>query len=210
MRFLNQHQNPLVIESRAEIIADIEAFLKRFGFEQYQVHADFQREIPEMIDLVMSDIANFETVVRVTDKKIPPFRVLLYQTQEGKVVNFWQNEDPEISVANVPTSLDDLYVKVRGRLDRVRKEDILYVESEKKYCTVVTKQRKFVLRTALKTIAAQINGEHFVRVHRSYIVNSQHINSIDLQNLSILIGETKITIGRSYQAELLDRLTILQ
>ena len=80
-------------------------------------------------------------------------------------------------------------------------EEILYVESNDDVTTVVaTGGRSFRNITPISRWEAILNP-HFIRIHRSYLVNKAAITDIDVDIL--LIGETQLPISRKYKDEVL-------
>lgn len=80
-------------------------------------------------------------------------------------------------------------------------EEILYVESNDDVTTVVaTGGRSFRNITPISRWEA-ILKPHFIRIHRSYLVNKAAITDIDVDIL--LIGETQLPISRKYKDEVL-------
>ena len=76
-------------------------------------------------------------------------------------------------------------------------EEILYVESNDDITTVVaTGNRRFRNITPISRWEA-ILKPHFVRIHRSYLVNKAAITAIDVDIL--LIGDTQLPISRKYK-----------
>jgi len=57
----------------------------------------------------------------------------------------------------------------------------------------------------LKNIHSQLPESVFVRVNKSYVVNTQHITSYTHQ--FVYIGETEIPIGRAY--EVMSKLSVI-
>lgn len=100
-----------------------------------------------------------------------------------------------------------LFVKVRNRLEKVRFEDVLYLEANDIYSILVTHQRNFILSYSLKTLEEKLPDREFMRVHRSYIVNVEHINAIE--DNYILISDKNIPIGKTYREDLMKRLSII-
>lgn len=80
-------------------------------------------------------------------------------------------------------------------------EEILYVESNDDVTTVVaTGGRSFRNITPISRWEA-ILKPHFIRIHRSYLVNKAAVTDIDVDIL--LIGETQLPISRKYKDEVL-------
>ena len=90
---------------------------------------------------------------------------------------------------------------------RVYFENILYMESLKDYVKVVTLRKTVITKQQLNYFEAILNPSDFIRIHRSYIIA---INKIDSYNLSgIDIGNQELPIGRKYKdsvIEVLDNL----
>lgn len=57
-------------------------------------------------------------------------------------------------------------------------QDIMYCESDSNYCTIVAKDRSYLISKTLKYITELINDEkHFLRIHQSYLVNVKYIRA---------------------------------
>lgn len=101
----------------------------------------------------------------------------------------------------------DLFVKVNNRLVRLNFDEVLYIEAMSTYSVLVTARQKFIVHYTLKRIAGRLPFAHFRRVHRSYIVNTRLIDSIE-DNMLILAGH-EVPLAKSYQDELLNSLRSL-
>ena len=76
-------------------------------------------------------------------------------------------------------------------------EEILYVESNDDATTVVTKgDRRFKNITPISQWEA-ILKPHFIRIHRSYLVNKAAVTGVDVDLL--YIGDTQLPISRKYK-----------
>lgn len=99
---------------------------------------------------------------------------------------------------------DRIFVRHNGRMEKLLLEDILYIEADRNYCTLVTKLTKHVLTNTLKTMEEKLPKFSFVRVHRSFIIN---ISKLDiLADGHLEIGRKVIPIGKSHRELLLHRL----
>ena len=119
------------------------------------------------------------------------------------------------SVTNVPAEASmtlekdshDLFVKVNNRLMRLNFDEVLYIEAMSTYSVLVTAKQKYIVHYTLKRIAGRLPFAHFRRVHRSYIVNTKLIDSIE-DNILMLAGH-EVPLAKSYQDELLHSLRSL-
>jgi DNA-binding LytR/AlgR family response regulator len=101
-----------------------------------------------------------------------------------------------------------LFVKERGRLVKVNYDDILWIEAEDRYCLLVTPNRRYSLRIALRELATDLPVNRFVQTHRSYLVNAAHIVAIDSGDGLLIVGpnQAELPLGRVYRDALVRRL----
>ena len=96
---------------------------------------------------------------------------------------------------------ESLFIKQGQTFQKVKVADILYIESENVYICVYTAQNKFLVRSNLQHYIDLIGQKHFFRVHRSFVININHIETISQE--SIVINGRDIPIGKTYREELL-------
>ncbi|RTQ49683.1 response regulator [Hymenobacter gummosus] len=92
---------------------------------------------------------------------------------------------------------DHVFIKHNYQFVRVPIGDILLLEADNTYTTLITAQRKYALRLTLSTVLERLSVPQLVRVHRSYAVNIQRVEAF---------GETEATVagqlvplGRQYK-----------
>lgn len=76
-----------------------------------------------------------------------------------------------------------------GKLHYLDPDDILYVKAQGKYCTVQCTQSVLQLNRLLGDIENLLGGS-FVRIHRSYLVNTAHVVSVERYRLTLTNGTT--------------------
>lgn len=90
-----------------------------------------------------------------------------------------------------------LFVRADYSLLKIPIADILFVEGLDDYIKIhIDKQKTVVARMTLKSIQEKLNSNTFFRVHRSFIVPLNRIDSV--RNRIITISGTEIPIGNSY------------
>jgi DNA-binding LytR/AlgR family response regulator len=92
-----------------------------------------------------------------------------------------------------------LFLKVEYQLVRIALSDILYIEGLKDYVKVWLKsaEKPTLSLTSLKSLEEKLPAKRFMRVHRSFIVSLDKINSITRNALQI--GKISITVGDQYK-----------
>ena len=98
-----------------------------------------------------------------------------------------------------------MFIKADSKLVRVSYEDILYIEGLKDYLSVVTKEEKLITLQSLKNMDEILPGSNFIRVHKSYIVAMNKIDTLEKNR--IFIGEAVIPIGETYKEGFLKRVS---
>jgi len=94
---------------------------------------------------------------------------------------------------------DSIYVKVDRVLQKVMFSDILYVVGMKDYVMIHTKNSSpLVTHVTMKGIEDMLPKSLFMRVHRSYIVALDKIDSVQ-PGLDIMIGKVFIHVSDAYK-----------
>jgi len=101
---------------------------------------------------------------------------------------------------------ESLFIKQGHLFHKVKVEDIMYLESDNVYVYVYTVQNKLLVRSKLQDYIDLIASKHFFRVHRSFAVNINHIETINSE--SLFIQGREIPVGKVYRDELLSGLRL--
>lgn len=92
---------------------------------------------------------------------------------------------------------DFIFVKTEYRVEKVNLADILYIEGMKDYLRLVTQLGNIMTLQRFKTYEDYLPAQQFVRVHKSYIVALDKIESIERNRIKI--GEKRIPISETYK-----------
>lgn len=96
---------------------------------------------------------------------------------------------------------DHFFVNANYALVKVKLQDITFIEGMKDYVKINNVEGKPVTtRMGLKVVEERLNPVHFMRVHRSYIVALNKIESI--QKSQLTIAGVEIPIGEAYRQQL--------
>jgi DNA-binding LytR/AlgR family response regulator len=92
-----------------------------------------------------------------------------------------------------------LYLRADRKTVKVPLEDILYIESLKDYVKVVTASRSIITKQSISSLEETLPKESFIRIHRSFIVSLNKIESYN--NELIEIAKKELPISRMYSNE---------
>ena len=135
--------------------------------------------------------------VNSIDYLVKPISYEMFLKSVEKALNYFE----EIRKNDLLSEEQAIYVKSDYKLLRIPLDDILYIEGLKDYVSihVESKEEPIPSLINMKRIMDFLPTPAFMRVHRSYIVNMQKIQSIDRNR--IVIGEQFIPISESYKEE---------
>ncbi|MBS4179563.1 LytR/AlgR family response regulator transcription factor [Lederbergia citrea] len=116
------------------------------------------------------------------------------------------NEDPPSHPVMSNDRNGKIAILVDERIVLLIYEDILYLESSEGKCTIKTIEQEYIVSDALVVLEKKLNKAQFFRVHRSFIVNLDHIIEIEpwfnsTYNLIMKDG-SKVSVSRTYVKEL--------
>jgi DNA-binding LytR/AlgR family response regulator len=116
-----------------------------------------------------------------------------YKALKGSQVK----ESPKVTeVAN-----DHMYVNSNKKFIKISFDEILYVESIKDYVRIHLEDKKVMTKDTIGSFLKKLPS-HFLRVHRSYIVNTTKVTAFT--SLDVEIGRQEIPIGASYKNDTID------
>ncbi|MEA4809614.1 LytR/AlgR family response regulator transcription factor [Macellibacteroides fermentans] len=104
--------------------------------------------------------------------------------------------------SQTPVVQDYLFVKTNLKLEKIRFNDMRFIEGVENYVAIYTSDGKIITHTTLRTILQKLPPERFVQVHKSYLVNIDKIDSIEGNLLGI--GKNKIPLSRTYKETALE------
>lgn len=97
--------------------------------------------------------------------------------------------------------LDRVALKDKSDIHLIAVDDIYCLEAQDDYVAIHTEKKKFLKNSSLKFYEQRLDPNKFVRVHRSFLVNTSRIRRLENYNkdsfLLILTNDEKINISRS-------------
>src|SRR5471030_1932726 len=94
---------------------------------------------------------------------------------------------------------DFIFVKTEHKIQKVYLNDILFIEGLKDYISIFTPAERIITLQNMKKMEDALPSKYFIRVHKSYIVSVNKIDSIERSR--IFIGDKIIPVGDTYRDE---------
>lgn len=98
---------------------------------------------------------------------------------------------------------DHFFIKCGSKYEKILFADILYVQGSQNYVTIYTRKGKYLTLLYLKNLEENLDSRAFIRVHKSYIVSIDKIESIEANE--IVIGTHRVPISRNYRDQVIER-----
>ncbi len=101
----------------------------------------------------------------------------------------------------------EIFINVNRKLKRVIINEINIIEAKGDYVLIRTEDENLIVHSTMKKMEDTLPSDKFVKVHRSYIINTAKIK--DIEDNSVLIETYVIPISRSKKDELFKKLNKL-
>jgi len=106
--------------------------------------------------------------------------------------------------ASANTAPDYFFIKADGKLVKIAYDEILFVEALQNYVVIQTQEKKYITYLTFKAVEDYLSADKFIKTHKSYIVASCKVDSIEAND--IRIGQYHIPISRNLKDEVMDKL----
>jgi two-component system LytT family response regulator len=110
------------------------------------------------------------------------------------------------TVSQSPAQSNRVVVKLAGKIKIIPVDEIFYLEGADDYVKIFTKEGSFLKNKTMNYFEKALDAEHFVRTHRSYIINVQLITRIEPYekdgHVAILKSGAQVPVSKTGYAKL--------
>ncbi|WP_336516526.1 LytTR family DNA-binding domain-containing protein [Pollutibacter soli] len=131
--------------------------------------------------------------LNVTDYLLKPIEYERFLQAVNKVKRVETQKNADSSESN----RDYLFISVQKKKVKLLFSEIVYIESQREYIRVVTTKKVWLTKMSTNEIEALLPSKIFKRIHRSYIISTDKIESYTAD--SVELGGISIPIGRGYR-----------
>lgn len=156
-----------------------------------------------------SDYAVESYDLDVVDYLLKPVSLERFTKAAYKALEAAQKKQPvpvQASAAPQPETPEYFFVNVEYSLVKIMIDDVTHIEGMKDYVKIylASAKRPVLTKSTLKAIEEKLPSQQFMRVHKSYIVNLDRIESI--RGHQINIGDHEIPVSETNMQQLLRQL----
>ncbi|MBF4519338.1 response regulator transcription factor [Flavobacterium sp. ANB] len=180
------------------------------------------------LDIHMPDFTGFDFIKTI---KSPP-KIILITSDKNFAIEAFEYEcivdylvkpitedrfQKAIQKANTTTTIankganednaNEFYINIDRRLIKIEFALVNIIEAKGDYIHIKTENKNYVVHSTLKKIEDKLPKDLFLKVHRSFIINTKKI--IDIEDNSVLIGKDVIPVSRANRPDLMKRLNLL-
>jgi LytTr DNA-binding domain len=118
------------------------------------------------------------------------------------LVDYFLRQQAILTPAHVPT----LDIRDGAKLTRVRIEEILAVESAGNYVEFILRDgRRLLMRSPLSVLETELSPRGFLRTHRRWLVNAQHVTAVKPEGSgdhAVELGKLRVPLSRRFREAL--------
>lgn len=113
---------------------------------------------------------------------------------------------PKIDEDNSFLLDDRIFVRFKDKMIKILFDTICYVEADRSYCRIFTRDKEYLLTMPMKSIEAKLPAAQFQRIHRSHIVNLAYVEEVSEGH--VRIGAKHLPLSQSLRKEFLKRIRL--
>ncbi len=133
--------------------------------------------------------------VEATDYLVKPFDYGEFLNAASKAKNQFKEKQ---SAEQDKNAKDHIFIKSEYKVLKVKLNNIKYIQGMHEYVKIhLTDGKPIMTLLSLKKMEKELPENKFMRIHRSYIVNLEHISAIERNR--IIYGEERIPVGEQYK-----------
>ncbi len=227
---MQNHLNIYIVEDEPLIVATIETALLKQGFNVIGDAEDAQtalKEIEELkpnlvlLDIQLEGQSDGVTLAEALDKIAQPYMYLTSQT-DPNTINRVKQTSPlgyivkpftesglrsniELAWYNYKTENSHyLVIKSEGKTYKLNQNNITHLKAFDNYCYIYTIRRSYIVPHTLKHITEELNEDIFIKTHRSFWVNVNHVEAIEKNNL--ILKTEPIPLSASQKQLVIDKI----
>jgi len=153
----------------------------------------------DVIDFIVKPV-NLARLMKATNKAIEYIELKknIAGNNTAAPVNFPQ------AIVTPANTTGHFFIKENSDYTRIDIASLLYIESMGNFSKLHTQQKKHIVLVSLKNIEPQLPAGDFIRIHKQYIINKQHMVSLSSEGEVQLSSGHNIPVGDMYKAALME------
>lgn len=146
--------------------------------------------------------------LNAVDYLLKPISFERFLKAMDKAFAFINPDNTHITTQNTEVKEENsLFIKVERKMVKVAFDEIFVIESLKDYVVFHLNDKKLITKNKISSYEQLLPGNHFLRIHRSFIAAINKIKSYSSTEIEI-VNNKIIPIGKNYRDSVLNRLKL--
>jgi DNA-binding LytR/AlgR family response regulator len=131
----------------------------------------------------------FDRFLKAVNKALEQYKLtqrIEFNKEDGTITEKPETED------------NSIFIKVDKKLLQIEINDIIYLEAYGNYVKVWIGNKSYLTPRTLSSFEEQLNSNSFMRIHKSYIVQKQHIQFIEAAKVQMANDKT-LPLGKNFK-----------
>ena len=142
--------------------------------------------------------------LNVVDYLLKPFSFERFLKAVMKVKSYLENAHKTPDSVIQQADAGYFFIKTDNKLVKLLHNDVLFAESLQNYVAIYTKEKKYITYLTMKSVEEQLPATRFIKVHKSYLVAADKVETIE--GNEIKIAQHSIPISRNIKEEVLEKI----
>jgi DNA-binding LytR/AlgR family response regulator len=141
--------------------------------------------------------------LNVVDYLVKPVTTARFMQAIDKAREIGESNNEEVKLKDE----EFIFIRDSNIVRRLRLDNILYAEAMGDYVKLYTAEKFYAVHTTLRTVEERLPASRFLRVHRSYLVAVNKIDTLD--GGALVVNGKPLPVADAYRAALNKRMNIL-
>ncbi|MES2617936.1 MAG: LytTR family DNA-binding domain-containing protein [Bacteroidota bacterium] len=152
---------------------------------------------PPAIVLLQTSTSKSNNTLKPLDTLMKPIQLSQFENSAEKALKQFN------IMTNAASGKKDFFlIKINGRLQKINLSELVYISGMQNYVKVhLQNGRSHTVHSTLKNFYRQLDSQRFIMVHKSYIVNTDFIDSVSANQIK-LSGMGEVPVGRIYKSNI--------
>lgn len=145
--------------------------------------------------------------LNVADYIIKPVNLSRFTMAVARAKELFDSKDQIVDINE--KNKEYIFVRSNSILTKIKLNDIIYIQALGDYVNIYTseKDKRYTIHCTLKSMEKKLPESKFYRLHRSYLVATDHIDTVE--DNTAYVGKNFLPIGEQFKKELLRKLNLV-
>lgn len=143
--------------------------------------------------------------LNVADYMVKPVTLSRFMVAASRAKDMFESISQKIELSE--KNKEYIFVRSNSVLTKIKMKDIIYVQALGDYVNIFTPEKRHTVHITLRGMEEKLGKDKFYRLHRSYLVSLDHVDSIE--DGTAYIGQHPLPIGEQFKKVLLKKLNLI-